>query len=190
MAKNGFSIDEIVLAARKIPLWILGYTIMPLWFVIGIAVSLMPVSLAEFDFRIPLYWYPLFYWVLTRPHWTPPGLIFILAVIIDFWSQHIVGITTLSLLLVTTLIRFQRRLILGQGFWVSWLAFCIAIITFQTIAWLLTSLTALNIYTIDLNYFMGSLIIIIAYPAFVIPLSISDRIITDARRNLQSLEIT
>lgn len=65
----------------------------------------------------------VFYWSVHRPSLMPPSVCFVLGILLDVFSAFPLGLNALVFVIVQKLISDQRKLFLGQPFYVSWIGF-------------------------------------------------------------------
>ncbi len=68
----------------------------------------------------------IYFWTITRPHLLPVPAVFVIALAYDIISASVVGSNTFAFMLIVTLIRSQRRFLLGQAWPVLWVGFIVA----------------------------------------------------------------
>lgn len=67
----------------------------------------------------------IFYWSVHRPSLFPPWLCFVLGVIIDIYSSFPLGVTAFVYVLSQKFSNDQRKVFLGQPYYVSWIGFAV-----------------------------------------------------------------
>ena len=74
------------------------------------------------------------YWTLVRPRTMNPVLVFIIGCLVDIVTFMPIGLHAFVFLIVQSVLKSQRRFLVGQGFWVLWA--CFALLAFITILFL------------------------------------------------------
>lgn len=83
----------------------------------------------------------LVYWSVRRPGSTPLIAVFILGLMRDFITDVPLGAGALTLVIVTEILKSQRRLLARSNFMIEWLALIIAALGATALQWLLVVLT-------------------------------------------------
>ena len=65
----------------------------------------------------------IFYWAVHRPGFMPPSICFLLGVLMDIFSALPLGLTAFIFILLHKFTRDQRKVFLGQPYYVSWIGF-------------------------------------------------------------------
>ena len=94
--------------------------------VLLVVLNAIPLPLP--DYRTVMPFLPLmavFYWALYRPAFMPAAAVFVIGVLEDVFSGAPLGFNALLFLVVHGLVRSQRRLLAGRGFFHVWVAFAV-----------------------------------------------------------------
>lgn len=83
----------------------------------------------------------IYYWTITKPALLPVPLVFVIALAFDIVSASVVGLHTLAFMIIVTILRSQRRYLLGQAWPVLWVGFFAAI--------MILSLLQAAVYTVS-----------------------------------------
>ncbi len=105
----------------------------------------------------------VYFWALHRPGLMPPPVVFGLGALSDLLGGAPLGAGTLVAVLVYSLTRTYRRLLLNSGFAVAWLAFAAVAAAAGLVLWALAALLAGALPDIGRVAF-GALIAILLYP--------------------------
>ncbi|MDB2683110.1 rod shape-determining protein MreD [Alphaproteobacteria bacterium] len=93
----------------------------------------------------PLVLITLYYWFLYRPTLIPLWLTFVIGIIMDALTGVPLGLNTLIFVLLRLVITDQRRFLMAQTFPVVWLIFCVILVAYHVIQWLLQSFVLMTI---------------------------------------------
>ena len=113
---------------------------------VPVATTLAAVVLAAVPLGIPYYsavapFFPLiavFYWSVYRPELLAAVTVFMAGVLYDILIGGPVGLVALILLAVHGLAVSQRRILLGQSFWVEWAGFWLVAAGAAVAGWVLS----------------------------------------------------
>ena len=65
----------------------------------------------------------IFYWSVHRPGIMKPSVCFLIGLLLDIFSAFPLGLNALIFVIIQKLISDQRRIFLGQPYYVSWIGF-------------------------------------------------------------------
>lgn len=82
----------------------------------------------------------LYFWTLYRPDLMTPLAVFVIGLVLDAAGGMPLGLTSLSLLLVRSLLLTRQRFLLAQPFLVIWACFVLVVAATAGLRWLLASL--------------------------------------------------
>lgn len=110
------------------------------------ATTIAAVMLSSVPIGIPYYsavtpFFPLiavFYWSIYRPELLPAMTVFVAGVLFDIFTGGPMGLIALILLAVHGIAASQRRILLGQSFWVEWAGFTLVAAGAATVGWVLS----------------------------------------------------
>jgi rod shape-determining protein MreD len=107
----------------------------------AVLVDLLPLPDPAPQTLAPLATVCVFYfWTLYRPDLMTPLAVFAIGVMIDALGGMPIGLTSLSLLIVRSLLLTGQRFLLAQPFLVIWACFVLVVVAVGTVRWLLASL--------------------------------------------------
>ena len=107
------------------------------------------------------------YWTVRRPEATPLLAIFALGLMRDFITDAPLGAGALSLVIVTEILKAQRRRVQRSGFYLEWIALGLAVLGATAFQWLLVVLTFMQPpYLMDLLH--QCLYTVMVYPALAL----------------------
>lgn len=113
----------------------------------------------------------IYFWSIYRPQLLPYPLVFIGGLVLDFLSGGLVGLHALCFMVMVTLVRGQRRFLLGQSWPVVWAGFCVAlavVTAFQYVAYALSALSIPPLAPVAMNLLISSLIYPLLLPAMML----------------------
>lgn len=128
--------------------------------------------------RLSLLLIGLYFWTVYRPPLLPYPLVFLAGLILDFLSGGLVGLYALCFMIMTMIVRGQRRFLLGQSWPVVWAGFCVAatvVIVFQFLAYSIAGDAVPPLGSMVYNLIVSSLL----YP-LILPLMMAlNRVMSD-----------
>ncbi|HNQ91434.1 MAG TPA: rod shape-determining protein MreD [Alphaproteobacteria bacterium] len=84
----------------------------------------------------------MYFWTIYRPHILPYPVVFMMGLLLDILSGGLIGLNALCFMVLTMIVRSQRRFLLGQSWQMVWAGFFVAVIvvqSFQTAVYAATS---------------------------------------------------
>ncbi len=82
----------------------------------------------------------VYFWRMHSPSQMPNWFIFIYGILADCLYGLPIGSTPIAYLIISALLNGYLRVVLRNGFIMSWFGFCLAIIIYQSVLWLTLSL--------------------------------------------------
>jgi rod shape-determining protein MreD len=102
----------------------------------------------------------LYYWTITKPALLPVPVVFLIGLAFDIVSASVVGLHTFAFMIIVTVLRSQRRYLLGQAWPVLWVGFVAAILTLsllQALTYAITSGAAPSLWLVLASIAIGAL---------------------------------
>lgn len=131
----------------------------------AVLVDLLPLPDAGPQSLAPLTTVCVFYfWTLYRPDLMTPLAVFAIGLVLDAAGGMPLGLTSLSLLLVRSLLLTRQRFLLAQPFPVIWACFVLVVLATAGIRWLLASLWWGRLFSPD-PVLLEAALTVVAYPA-------------------------
>lgn len=122
----------------------------------------------------------IFYWSVFRPTMVPPVAVFMVGLLIDFFSGLPAGLTAGILVTVQWVVRSQRRYLMGQSYLVLWTGFAIVCFSSAFVQWGLFGLTRLLWPPVE-PVLAGAALSVFLFPPVVTLLQIVHRILPEDR---------
>jgi len=137
--------------------------------VLGLSLLTLILSIIPFPFFgtlfIPWFWAFLYLWQSDNNYDFTPVFIFMLALIFDFFSGGIVGLSPLLFLIFSRLVFNKRFILRGQTFVIKWLLFIGLTAFLFLIQYLLVSLFALKFVDVS-DFVLVFIFLSLLYPLF------------------------
>lgn len=73
----------------------------------------------------------LYFWTIYRPYLIPAPVIFMMGLFLDLLSGGPIGLNAFSFMLLSMIVRSQRRFLLGQSWQMVWAGFFLAVAAIQ-----------------------------------------------------------
>ena len=103
--------------------FIAPYSLVAVLFVFGVISFSLPVA---GPIKAPFLLMAIYYWAIYRPTLLPVWAVFIAGILMDLISGiTTVGISALTFIIVRWIVIDQRRFLMGQSFFVTWIGFMI-----------------------------------------------------------------
>ncbi len=103
------------------------------------------------------------YWTLVTPRSMSPVIVFIIGILVDVVTFMPLGMHAIVFLIVQSILKSQRRFLVGQGFWVLWVSF--VLLSFVTSLMLAIGAWALKHVNPSIEPIMiGTLIVSVCLP--------------------------
>lgn len=86
----------------------------------------------------------MYFWTIYRPHILPYPVVFMTGLFLDILSGGLIGLNAFCFMVLTIVVRGQRRFLLGQSWQMVWAGFFVAVIviqSFQTVVYATSSAT-------------------------------------------------
>lgn len=131
---------------------------------ITLLLDLLPLTtLASDAVRPALTIVAVYFWTLYRPDLLGPITLFLLGLVADAVAGTPIGLTSLTLLCIRSMVMVPQRVVLARSFMGGWLGLAVVTLCLQLLRWLVTCLYAFHIFPID-TVFVSSLLTILCYP--------------------------
>jgi rod shape-determining protein MreD len=131
----------------------------------AVLIDLLPLPNPAPQSLAPLTTVCVFYfWTLYRPDLMTPLAVFVIGLVLDATGGMPLGLTSLSLLIVRSLLLSRQRFLLAQPFVVIWACFVLVVLATGGVRWLLASLWWERLFSPDPVLLEAALTVAI-YPA-------------------------
>ncbi|MEM8799728.1 MAG: rod shape-determining protein MreD [Pseudomonadota bacterium] len=118
----------------------------------------------------------VYYWTIQRPQLTRPVFAFIIGMVIDFTCGNPIGMSALSLFVLSIGLANQRRLFLSGTFFLEWLILPIVLCVVGLFHWLVWSLVLAHLVS-PAMILMQLVVTVFVYPAVAFLFSFCSRYI-------------
>ena len=95
----------------------------------------LPFSLGQNVFLLPLFLMALYYWSIYRPTLVPAWYMFVAGLFYDFLGGMPVGLHAALFVIVQWLVSSQRLYLLGQSFLMCWICFGLVVVGYFSLEW-------------------------------------------------------
>lgn len=112
----------------------------------------------------------LYFWTIYRPHMLPYILVFLAGLLMDLVAGGLLGLHAFCFMVLSMIIRGQRRFLLGQSWQMVWAGFFVAMtITqiFQAAAYAIASAAMPDFWRLGSSILLASLFYPLFHPAFM-----------------------
>lgn len=109
----------------------------------------------------------IYFWTLARPSVLPAVLVFTLGFFLDLIFGGLMGMNTLCFMILTYIVRGQRRYLLGQSWHVLWAGYIVAVAVyygFQTLVYSLYAFELPDFLALGLDVLISALIYPVLLP--------------------------
>lgn len=124
----------------------------------------------------------LYFWTITRPSLLPLPAVFAIGFLYDIASDSVPGLHTFAFMVITVLVRSQRRYLLAQPWPVLWVGFVIAALILnavQAVVYIASSGAMPSLWLVFANVVVSSL----AYPVLAPAMIALNRFLTVAKHH-------
>ncbi|HRK97123.1 MAG TPA: rod shape-determining protein MreD [Alphaproteobacteria bacterium] len=112
----------------------------------------------------------LYFWTVYRPHLLPYPVVFLIGILMDLMSGGLLGLHAFCFMVLSIIIRGQRRFLLGQSWQMVWAGFFVAVTitqSFQALAYAITSPNLPSLWPLVTNIFLAALFYPVLHPVFM-----------------------
>jgi rod shape-determining protein MreD len=104
-------------------------------------IAVLPLPIPYYSFAAPsLTLIAIYYWMVFRPDLMPTFGVFVLGVVADALAGAPLGVSSLVYMLAQLLVLNQRRVLVGQPFWILWCGFALLAPLARLLEWVALSL--------------------------------------------------
>jgi len=129
-----------------------------------VIIGAVPAGFPEFSSITPLFGLcVIYFWIMVSPSVMPPAAVFVIGILQDGLSGDLIGLWTLTFLIVQFLTVSQRRVLLTNVFGHGWFGFAVTALTAGAIAWLVACIFYGTLIS-PVGVFVQALLTISIYP--------------------------
>ncbi len=124
----------------------------------------------------------IYFWSITKPALLPVPVVFVIGLAFDIVSASVVGLHTFAFMIIVTVLRSQRRYLLGQAWPVLWVGFIGAILILSllhALAYTLVSGSFPSLWLVLASIAIGAL----TYPLLTPLMAALNRFLTVAKHD-------
>lgn len=121
----------------------------------------------------------IYFWLLFRPSLIPYPVLFLIGLLLDLLSGGLVGLYALCFMMLSIIMRNQRRFLLSQSWPVIWAGFCVAAVLVNVVQYLAYSLAHFS-FPPFLPMIYGLGISCLLYPLLLPPMMFLNRLLQDS----------